>query len=189
MAVGIPIKNHFIILRGHFQWKSEGGRMKKERLLEIPEDYMKEESKDQGSYLLVLILKRDLKINVGRFGKVSFRKGFYIYIGSAMANLSKRMERHRRIRKRHHWHIDELRAVAEFHSLLAIRSSERLECEIAKTLSGIAEWSIAGFGSSDCSCETHLFGMSKDPLHTGNFHKLVQYFRMERLSLSCPVIL
>ncbi len=67
-------------------------------------------------------------------GKVSFRKGFYIYVGSAMANLSKRVERHRHLRKRHHWHIDELRAVAEFHSVLAIRSSTRLECEIARSL-------------------------------------------------------
>ena len=90
------------------------------------------------------------------------------------------MERHRRLRKQHHWHIDELRAVAEFHSVLAIPSSVRLECEIAKAISEIAEWSIPGFGSTDCSCETHLFGMSKDPLHLESFHKLLQYFRMDR---------
>jgi sugar fermentation stimulation protein A len=97
-----------------------------------------------------------------------------------MANLSKRMQRHRRLRKKHHWHIDELRAVAEFHSVLAIRSSNRLECEIAKAMSEIAQWSVSGFGSTDCSCETHLFGMSCDPLHSEAFHKLLQYFRMDR---------
>jgi sugar fermentation stimulation protein A len=97
-----------------------------------------------------------------------------------MANLSKRMERHRHLRKQHHWHIDELRAVAEFHSALAIRSSERLECEVGRAMSGMAEWSVPGFGSTDCSCQTHLFGTSSDPLQSEDFQKLLQYFRMDR---------
>lgn len=144
------------------------------------------EAKDQGSYLLILNLKKKQNINIGRLGKISFRKGFYIYVGSAMANLSKRMERHRRIKKQHYWHIDELRAVSEFHSVLAIHSSIRLECEIAIALSGIADWNIPGFGSTDCSCETHLFGMSKDPLHSDEFRKLVQSFRMDRCREIAP---
>jgi sugar fermentation stimulation protein A len=97
-----------------------------------------------------------------------------------MINLSKRMARHQHLRKRHHWHIDELRAAAEFHSALAIRSSRRLECDVAKALSRIAEWRIPGFGCTDCDCDTHLFGMSIDPLHSEDFHKLLQYFRMDR---------
>jgi len=149
-------------------------------VLNIPWDAIEEEAKDRGSYLLILNLKRDRKIDVGKLGKVLFRKGFYIYVGSAMANLSKRMERHRHLRKRHHWHIDELRAVTQFHSVLPIRSSERIECQVAKAMSEIAEWSVPRFGSTDCSCDSHLFGMSADPLHSGNFHKLLQYFRMDR---------
>ena len=111
---------------------------------------------------------------------IFFKKGFYVYVGSAMANLGQRMERHRHLRKKHHWQIDELRAVAEFRSVLAIRSSVRLECEIASALSKLAEWSISGFGCSDCSCETHLFGMKSDPLKSSHFHQLLQYFRMDR---------
>jgi sugar fermentation stimulation protein A len=91
------------------------------------------------------------------------------------------------LRKQHHWHIDELRAVAEFHSVLTIRSSTRLECEIAKALSEIAEWTIPGFGCSDCSCETHLFGMARDPLLSKDFHDLLQYFRMDRYQQSTAV--
>jgi sugar fermentation stimulation protein A len=151
-------------------------------LLHIPWNHIEREAKDRGSYLLILYLKSRSNIRIGTLGSISFRKGFYIYVGSAMANLSKRMERHRHIRKRHHWHIDDLRAQAEFRAVLAIRSSARLECEIAKAFSEIAEWSIPGFGSTDCSCETHLFGISKDPLHLENFHKLLQYFRMDRHS-------
>ena len=156
------------------------------RLLTIPWDYIDEEAKDRGSYLLILNLKRKQKINVGRLGKVPFEKGFYIYVGSAMVNLTKRMERHKRIRKAHHWHIDELRAVAEFHSILAIRSSTRLECEIAEALSKMADWSIPGFGCTDCFCQTHLFGMSTDPLHFIAFHKLLQYFRMDHYPTALP---
>jgi sugar fermentation stimulation protein A len=154
-------------------------------LLQIPWHHIEEEAKDQGSYLLILYLKRRSNIRVGKLGMIFLRKGFYIYVGSAMANLSKRMERHRHIRKQHHWHIDDLRAVAEFHSVLAIRSSVRLECEIAKAFSEIAEWTIPKFGSSDCFCETHVFGMSQDPLLSEDFHKLLQYFRMDRYSEKC----
>jgi sugar fermentation stimulation protein A len=150
------------------------------RLLQVPWDYIEEEAKDRGSYLLILELKRKRQIPIGKLGRVFFKKGFYIYVGSAMANLSKRMERHRHLRKQHHWHIDDLRAVAEFDSVLAIRSSVRLECEIAKTFSEISAWKIPGFGCTDCTCETHLFGFENNPLHLEKFQKLLQYFRMDR---------
>jgi sugar fermentation stimulation protein A len=166
-------------------WKQDLSLSPKVNLLQVPWDHIEEEAKDRGSYLLILYLKRGSNLRIGKLGKVTFRKGFYVYVGSAMANLSKRMERHRHIRKQHHWHIDDLREVAEFHSILAIRSSIRLECEIAKALSKIAEWTIPGFGSSDCSCETHLFGISRDPVLSEDFHKLLQYFRMDRYSEKC----
>jgi sugar fermentation stimulation protein A len=156
------------------------------KLLQIPWDYIEGEARDQGSYILLLKLKERLNIDVGKLGRVSFKKGFYLYVGSAMANLSKRIERHRRLRKRHHWHIDELRAAAEFRSVLAIRSSRRLECDIVKALSGIAEWCIPGFGSTDCGCDTHLFGMSINPLHSEDFHQMLQYFRMDRYNEISP---
>ncbi|MFB3884529.1 MAG: DNA/RNA nuclease SfsA [Thermodesulfobacteriota bacterium] len=163
-------------------WKQDLSLSPKTNLLRIPWDHIEEEAKDRGSYLVVLHLKRRSNIRIGKVGKVSFRKGFYVYVGSAMANLSKRMERHRHLRKQHHWHIDDLRDIADFHSILAIRSSVRLECEIAKAFSKIAEWTIPGFGSTDCHCETHLFGMSEDPFHSKDFHKVFQYFRMDRYS-------
>ena len=100
-----------------------------------------------------------------------------------MAHLSKRIERHQHLRKRHHWHIDELRAVADFNSALATRSSTRLECEIAKALLEISEWVIPGFGCSDCSCDTHLFAFETNPLHSEQFDHLLQYFRMDQFLL------
>ncbi len=179
----LQIRNRVEVMPVSVRWGQNLSLSPNVRLLQIPWSYIEEEAKDRGSYLLILNMKRNRKIDVRKLGKVEFRKGFYIYVGSAMANLSKRMERHRRLRKQHHWHIDELRAAAEFHSVLAIRSSDRLECEIAKGLSRIAEWSIPGFGSTDCSCNTHLFGMLNDPLHSEHFQKLLQHFRMDRFQL------
>ena len=170
------------------RWSQDLSLSSEVKVLNVPWDTIEREARDRGSYLLVLNLRRDRKIGVGKLGRIHFKKGFYVYVGSAMANLSKRMERHRHLRKQHHWHIDELRAVAEFHSVLAIRSSERIECEVAKAVSGIAEWSVPRFGSTDCSCETHLFGMATDPIQSGDFQKLVQYFRMDRYHSTNPLV-
>jgi sugar fermentation stimulation protein A len=176
----LRVRDRVEVIPVSVHWRRDLSLSPKVRVLEIPWDTIEEEAKDRGSYLLILNLKRNRKIDVGKLGRVAFRKGFYIYVGSAMASLSKRMARHRHLRKRHHWHIDELRGVAEFHSVLAIRSSERIECRVAKGVSEITEWSVPRFGCTDCSCQTHLFGMSGDPLHSGNFHKLLQYFRMDQ---------
>ncbi len=176
----LQIRDRVKVIPIAVKWNQDLSLPPKTRVLRIPWDYIEREAADKGSYLVILSLKRDRKINVGKLGRVPFRKGFYIYAGSAMANLAKRMERHRHLRKRRHWHIDDLRDVADFHSILAIRSSDRLECKIAHALSKIAEWAIPRFGSSDCSCETHLFGMTEDPLHSRSFHELLQYFRMDR---------
>ncbi len=182
----LRVRNRVRILPVSVSWTPDLSLSPNVKLLQIPWDYIEKEARDRGSYVLILELKRDRNIPVGKMGRVPFKKGFYLYVGSAMANLSKRIERHRHLRKRHHWHIDELRAAAEFRSVLAIRSSMRLECDIAKALSEIAEWSIPGFGCTDCSCETHLFGMSIDPLHSGDFQNLLQYFRMDRYNEISP---
>jgi sugar fermentation stimulation protein A len=178
----IQVKEGVRVIPVSIRWNHDLSLSSKVKILRIPWGYVEREAKDRGSYLLILSLEKKGNIQVGKLGKVNLKKGYYIYVGSAMANLSKRMERHRHLRKKHHWHIDELRAVSEFHSVLAIRSSDRLECEIARAMSKITEWSVPGFGSTDCSCDSHLFGMSEDPLPSEDFYKLLQYFRMDRYS-------
>lgn len=163
------------------RWRDDMSICPHAERLYIPWEIIEREAKDRGSYILILRLEKDLTLPVGGLGHVSFRRGFYVYTGSAMANLKRRMERHKRIRKRNHWHIDFLRSVSEFHDILPIRSSERIECQLANCLSGIACWEIPGFGSSDCECRTHLFGWEVDPLLCPEFHSVIQYFRMDRL--------
>ena len=149
--------------------------------LEIPWDVIEREARDRGSYLVLLRLRRNRAIQIGRLGRVRFGAGYYIYVGSAMANLTQRMARHRRIRKRLHWHIDSLRQEAELIDVLPIRSSERLECDLAQAVDKISNWSIPGFGCSDCACPSHLSAFTKSPLVSPGFHNLLQHFRMDRL--------
>ena len=149
--------------------------------LEIPWDVIEREARDRGSYLVLLSLSRNRTIRIGKLGRVRFCAGYYIYVGSAMTNLTPRMARHRRLRKRLHWHIDSLRQEAELIDVLPIRSSDRLECGLARAVDELSNRSIPGFGCSDCTCPSHLFAFTESPLLSPGFHDLLQHFRMDRL--------
>ena len=150
----------------------------KTKILRIPWNYLKREVEDRGSYLLLMRLRRKLPLRAGRLPRTVFPAGYYLYVGSAMRGLSSRLARHRRQQKKPHWHIDHLTAQASHILPLAIRSSERQECEIAEALSLIMEAGQRQFGSSDCGCATHLFFSRTNPLESEEFHQLLQHFRM-----------
>lgn len=139
---------------------------------------MKSETKDKGTYLLVLKLEKSKTIQIGKLGNLFFRKGFYIYVGSAMRGLSSRIKRHIGLKKKRHWHIDKFRQKTLFCYALSRYSSSKTECIIARTLSRITEWMIPRFGSSDCHCKSHLFGMSKNPVSSKDFRKIVKEFKL-----------
>ena len=157
------------------------------KVLPVLWEALEREVGDRGSYLILYHLPRKRLIEMGGLGKVSFRPGYYAYVGSAMKNLSQRVERHRRIRKKFHWHIDYFSNAAGFQASLPVRSEDDLECELASAISGISEWSVPGFGCSDCSCPSHLFGFSTDPISTRKFHDVLQYYRMDRLLEKYPL--
>jgi len=46
------------------------------------------------TYILLIYVSEDLKIKVGQLGETSFKKGDYIYIGSAKGYLEARLRRH-----------------------------------------------------------------------------------------------
>jgi sugar fermentation stimulation protein A len=147
----------------------------------IPWDLIEKEAEDRGSYIIIFFLPGDRSITIGALGMVSFKKAYYLYVGSAKKELSKRIQRHQRMRKKFHWHIDYLAAEASFHRVLPIRTSGDLECGIAKRLKEIADWSIPNFGSSDCACESHLFVMRDDPIRSPRFIEMLMDFRMGRI--------
>jgi sugar fermentation stimulation protein A len=149
------------------------------KILEIPWKIVEAEAKDRGCYSLILRLPRPRIINVGGHAR-TFPKGYYIYVGSAKKNLSKRIERHKRRNKKLHWYIDFLRQECDFLVALPICSEDDLECEFANDVKYISEREFPGFGSSDCRCNSHLFYMTKNPLSSPMFHSVLQFYRMER---------
>jgi sugar fermentation stimulation protein A len=162
-------------------WRRDLALSSRIREVPVPWKVLEREDHDSGSYVLVLKLKRRRRIRVGRLGEILFDKGYYLYAGSAVRGLGKRIERHRRGGGKLFWHIDYLRSLADFHAAFPVRSADRLECPIAASLGIIADRSIPGFGASDCLCRTHLFAMDADPLHSKQFVDLLMHYRIDRL--------
>ena len=148
--------------------------------LPIPWEILARENRDRGSYLLVLHLPRKRRLEVGSLGVLSLERGFYVYAGSALGGLTRRIARHRRAAKRPHWHVDSLRRVSRLAAVFPIRSGQRLECDLARGLAAAADWTVPGFGASDCACPSHLYGMAEDPRRRPAFVELLVRFRMDR---------
>ena len=114
----------------------------------------------KGSYILLIELKKDGYIHFDKKHKTFFKKGFYIYVGSALNGLEQRIQRHLRSNKKKHWHIDYLLQSAKITEVFYKESNDREECKIARTLNKKLK-TIPDFGCSDCKCKTHLFYGSK----------------------------
>ncbi len=174
----LDVRKKLQILPMAVRWDDRVRLSDEVRPLDIPWRYLRREVKDRGSYLLLMRLDAPCRIPVGALGDIDFPAGHYVYIGSAMQNLTARVSRHQRRRKTMHWHIDYLRQHAAEVVPLPIRSSNRLECELAASFSQLLEPVTPGFGSSDCRCNTHLLWQKTDPLHDPRFHELLQHYRM-----------
>ena len=120
----------------------------------------------RGVYVLIIDLKQTLSFQLKSLGNLSFEKGTWIYIGSAMGNgstsLENRIRRHFRTEKTIHWHIDHLlNSDSKIRCSIWSESSEPFECDIAKSIEQLDDIypGPKGFGASDCKrkCFTHLF--------------------------------
>lgn len=120
----------------------------------------------RGTYVLLIRVPYDTMLSVGELGKLSFKAGYYAYVGSALSGLKKRVGRHLKREKTLHWHIDYLLTRGQVVDVIQAQSKTRKECKIAGELAKHFP-SIQGFGSSDCHCRSHLFF---DP----DFHKLIK---------------
>jgi sugar fermentation stimulation protein A len=132
---------------------------------------------DCGCYIVVLFLDNDKTIRIGALGAISFKRGFYCYAGSALKNLSRRIERHKSLQKRNHWHFDYLRAHCEWVNAYPIPSPCDLECKVAHGLKDISDSSIPLFGCSDCLCDSHLFYFTEPSEKEPVLKKLIMKFR------------
>ena len=97
---------------------------------------------DKGIYCLVFS-NPACTVRVGALGEIAFRRGWHIYVGSALGSGGlARLERHialsRNKDKRPKWHVDYLSESQPFslrYTLHAV-TEERLECRLAEALGG-----------------------------------------------------
>jgi len=118
----------------------------------------------KGVYYLAISLTADAVIKIGALGRINFKKGKYVYVGSAMNSLENRIKRHARKEKKKHWHIDYFLANknAKLEKAYYRETKRKIECNIAEKISKNGK-AVKGFGSSDCNCESHFFKVEKFP--------------------------
>ncbi|MGD9161639.1 MAG: GIY-YIG nuclease family protein [Desulfobacteraceae bacterium] len=147
---------------------------------------------EKGTYIIIIKVDTIQKIEIGKIGKFTFEKGYYIYNGSAHGpgGIKARIKRHLKKNKaKKHWHIDYLRNRASVDAIMVSYSKKKKECEWASKLSSSPSLSIPvnGFGSSDCSCPSHLFYCGAD-FNLESIKKIVkdpvEYFKLPFTFLS-----
>ena len=119
-----------------------------------------------GTYALVLRCAAGSRLQVGRWGVMHTRSGYYVYVGSAFGpgGVAARVARHCRQTKAGHWHIDYLRQHVDIAAVWFSHAAERLEHRWAGVLADLPGTEpVAGFGCSDCGCGAHLFFFRRVP--------------------------
>lgn len=151
------------------------------KVTKIPIDFEKarEICEDRGTYLLILYNDKPFTMEVGSLGERSFKRGYYVYVGSAMRGLEARIRRHLGKSKKLHWHLDYLLPGRMAHvKTYRIRRGERLEGAVARGLLGICDDYVPGFGSSDSEVVSHFFYFTDRPFRRRNFLDLLLDFQM-----------
>jgi len=129
----------------------------------------------KGCYILIIELKEDKSIQIGKIGDKFFKKGFYAYIGSALNGLEQRINRHCRKEKKIRWHIDYLLQHGKIIKIFYKEYDKKEECRIAKKFEERL-FSVSNFGCSDCKCNSHLFhGALNDILNIVDNVNMKQY--------------
>ena len=106
----------------------------------------------KGCYCLIIKLSETSQIKIGKkLGKIKFKKGYYVYVGSAMNSLIARIERHLSDDKKMHWHVDYLLKKAKVSEVIYNQSKRKIECKLSQYISKNSE-GIPDFGCSDSEC-------------------------------------
>jgi Uri superfamily endonuclease len=110
----------------------------------------------RGTYVLLIQVPYKVQLSIGALGDIKLEAGYYAYVGSALGGLEARVQRHMGENKKIHWHIDHLLTRGRVIDAIQGETTERKECAVAGELAKHLK-PIAGFGSSDCKCGSHLF--------------------------------
>jgi len=131
------------------------------------------------TYLLEVSNKIDKEIKIGRLGQIEFKKGTYLYVGSAKKGLISRLRRHISKKKKLFWHIDYFLSQEKV-SIEKIWLTYLDECFTSKFILRDTEV-VKGFGSPDCRCLGHLFYLGKNKVRKSLKEKL----KLELIEVSC----
>lgn len=138
-----------------------------------------------GTYCLIIRLKKNRKIKIGKkLGFINFKKGYYVYIGSAMNSLESRIKRHLSDDKKKHWHIDYLllNKDSEIEDIILNASDKKIECSLAQFIQNNEEI-IPNFGCSDCHCSSHLVYFNNFEIARNKIIKAYENLSMDYLTL------
>jgi len=119
-----------------------------------------------GSYALILQNQNEKTIQAGGAGSFVFKKGLYVYFGSAKGpgGIRARVTRHLRLEKKLHWHVDYLIRSMPVVAVGWRIAEERYECLWSRR--AVEQWGAEvpalGLGASDCreKCPAHLLYLS-----------------------------
>ena len=120
-----------------------------------------------GTYALIFSAARKGQLAVGKIGTLQVQPGFHVYVGSAFGpgGLKARIRHHSRRAAHPHWHIDYLSSALELKEIWYTCDPVHREHQWATIISNTRGSSapLAGFGSSDCRCNTHLSFFKSKP--------------------------
>jgi Uri superfamily endonuclease len=113
-----------------------------------------------GTYALILACATEQHLPIGKLGAIDLQPGYLVYVGSAFGpgGLAARLSHHHRPVIRPHWHIDYLRPATVLDEVWLTYDPTSREHQWADLIARIKQASIPlpGFGSTDCSCRSHL---------------------------------
>ena len=116
----------------------------------------------KGIYALILNVRKEFSSSIGSLKNIQFKEGNYIYVGSSLNSLEKRVQRHISKEKKTHWHIDYLTASqhSSIEKILCLKTESKLECKLSQNIAKMSNTiPVEKFGSTDCKsgCESHLY--------------------------------
>jgi sugar fermentation stimulation protein A len=135
--------------------------------------------RDKGGYLMVFCNEEPFNKVIGSLGERKFEKGYYVYAGSAMQGLEKRIKRHLKKNKKIRWHLD---YISPYHmkalKVYPIMRKDRIEEHLVQGLLRFSPGYVEGFGASDSEAPSHFFYFPDRPYRRRDFLDLLLDARM-----------
>lgn len=121
--------------------------------------------------MLLLHLGKTTEIEIGAIGTRTFKRGFYVYFGTAHGGggVCKRVGRHARLlgdNKKRKWNVDYFREHATLVEVWFSHAPAEFECRWSKAFSrlSISSVPVKKMGGWDCkTCPAHFYKLSQRP--------------------------